>query len=129
MSTIPEIVPFSETIGQTAQEGLGAGGQVIAKWEMPEIGHSVETSQPGQEGLRLGQDVRMSTMPEVGQSDVETSQPVTPTSIDKLTALQSLDFSKGLELKKLLTYIDKLDFSKCLELKKLPTSIDKLIAF
>jgi hypothetical protein len=42
---------------------------------MPEIGHSVETSQPGQEGLRLGQDVRMSTMPEVGQSDVETSQP------------------------------------------------------
>jgi hypothetical protein len=129
MSTIPEIVPFSEMIGETAQEGLGVGGQVIAQLEMPEIGHSVETSQPGQEGLRLGQDVRMSTMPEVGQSDVETSQPVTPTSIDKLTALQSLDFSEGLELKKLLTSIDKLDFSECLELKKLPTSIDKLIAF
>ncbi|CAK9204090.1 unnamed protein product [Sphagnum troendelagicum] len=43
---------------------------------MPEIGHSGETSQPAQEALRLGQDVRMSTMPEVGQSDVETSQPV-----------------------------------------------------
>jgi hypothetical protein len=105
MSTIPEIVPFSETISQTAQEGLGVGGEVIAKSEMPEIGHSGETSQPGQEGLgvgveviaksempeighsgetsqpgqeglRVGHDVRMSTMPEVGQSDVETSQPV-----------------------------------------------------
>ncbi|CAK9204092.1 unnamed protein product [Sphagnum troendelagicum] len=43
---------------------------------MPEIGHSGETSQPAQEALRLGQVVRMSTMPEVGQSDVETSQPV-----------------------------------------------------
>jgi hypothetical protein len=39
------------------------------KSEMPEIGHSGETSQ-------AGQDVRMSTMSEVGQSDVETSQPV-----------------------------------------------------
>jgi hypothetical protein len=43
---------------------------------MPEIGHSAETSQPGQEGLRVRQDVRMSTMSAVGQSDVETSQPV-----------------------------------------------------
>jgi hypothetical protein len=76
MSTIPEIVPFSETISQTAQEGLGVGAQVIAKSEMPEIVHSGESSQPGQEGLRVGQDVRKSTMPEVGQSDVETSQPV-----------------------------------------------------
>jgi hypothetical protein len=41
---------------------------------MPEIGHSGETSQPGHEALRLGQDERMSTMPEVGQFDVETSQ-------------------------------------------------------
>jgi hypothetical protein len=68
-------------------------------------------------------------MPEVGQSDVETSQPVTPTSIDKLTPLQSLDFSQGLELKKLLTSIDKLNFSECLELKKLSIFIDKLVAF
>jgi hypothetical protein len=77
MSTIPEIVPFSETISHTAQEGLAVGGQlVIAKSEMPEIGCSGETSQPGQERLRVGQAVRMFTMPEVGQSDVETSQPV-----------------------------------------------------
>ncbi len=76
MSTIPEIVPFSEMISQTAQEGLGLGGQVVAKSEMPQIGHSGEPNQAGQEGLRVGQDVRMSTMPEVGQSDVETSQPV-----------------------------------------------------
>jgi hypothetical protein len=77
MSTIPEIALFSETISQTAQEGSGVGGQlVIAKSEMTEIGQSGETSQPGQEDLRVGQDVRMSTMPEVGQSDVETSQPV-----------------------------------------------------
>jgi len=74
MSTSPEIVPFSETIIQTAQEGLGVGGQVIGKSEMPGIGHSGETRQPGQEGLRVGQDVRKSTMLEVGQSDVETSQ-------------------------------------------------------
>ncbi len=72
---MPEIGHSVET-SQAGEEGLGAGGQVITKWEMPEIGHSVETSQLGQEGLRLGQDVRMSTMPEVGQSDVETSQPV-----------------------------------------------------
>jgi len=65
MSTIPEIVPFSETISQPGQEGLGVGGQVIAKSQMPEIGHSGETSQQGQEGFRLGQDVRMSTMPEL----------------------------------------------------------------
>jgi hypothetical protein len=76
MSTSTEIVPFSETISQTAQEGLGFGGQVIAKSEMPGIGHSGETRQPGQEGLRLGQDVRLSTTPEVGQYPVETSQPV-----------------------------------------------------
>jgi hypothetical protein len=74
MSTSPEIV--SETISQTAQDGLGVGGQVIATSEMPGIGHSGETRQPGQEGLRVGQDVRKSTMLEVGQSDVETSQPV-----------------------------------------------------
>jgi hypothetical protein len=42
MSTTPETVPFSETISQTAQEGLGVGGQVIANSEMPDI----ETSQP-----------------------------------------------------------------------------------
>jgi hypothetical protein len=76
MSTIPEFVPFSETISQTAEEGLGVGGQVIEMSKMPEIGHSGETSQPVKEGLRVGQDVRMSTMPEVEQSDVETSQPV-----------------------------------------------------
>jgi len=76
MSTIPEIVPFSETISQVAQEGLGVGAQVIAKSEMPEMGHSGETSQPGQEGLRLGQDARMSMFPKVGQSDIETTQPV-----------------------------------------------------
>jgi hypothetical protein len=47
MSTIPEIVPFSETISQAGQEGLGVGGEVIAKSEMPEGGQSdVETSQP-----------------------------------------------------------------------------------
>jgi hypothetical protein len=69
MSTIPEIVLFSETTSQKAQEGSGVGGQLVtAKSEMPEIGHSGEPSLPGQEGL--------STMPEVGQSDVETSQPV-----------------------------------------------------
>ncbi|CAM6030505.1 unnamed protein product [Sphagnum balticum] len=105
MSTIPEIVPLSETISQTAQEGLGVGGQVIAKSEMPEIGHSGDTSHPGQEGLGAGgqviaksempeighsgdtshpgqeglgvggQVIAKSEMPEVGQSDVETSQP------------------------------------------------------
>jgi hypothetical protein len=43
MSTTPETVPFSETISQqTAQEGLGVGGEVIANSEMPDI----ETSQP-----------------------------------------------------------------------------------
>jgi hypothetical protein len=105
MSTIPETVPFSETISQTAQEGLGvggeliaksvmpeigdsgetsqpiqeglgAGGEVIAKSEIPEIGDSGETSHPRQEGLRLGQDVRMSTMPGVRQFYGETSRPV-----------------------------------------------------
>ncbi len=45
---------------------------MIAKSEMPQIGHSGQTSQPGQEALRLGRDVR----PEVGESDVETSQPI-----------------------------------------------------
>ncbi len=75
MSTIPEIVPLSETISQTAQEGLGVGGQVIAKSEMPEIGHSGETSQPGQEGLGVrGQVIAKSEMPEIGHSG-ETSQP------------------------------------------------------
>jgi hypothetical protein len=58
MSMSPEIVPFSETISQTGQERLGVGGQVIAKSEMPGIGHSGETRQPGQEGFGLGQDVR-----------------------------------------------------------------------
>jgi hypothetical protein len=104
-------------IRQTAQEGLGVGGQVIAQSEMPEIGHSVETSQPGQvtakwempeighsgetsqageEDLGAGGQVVVKwEMPEIGQSDVETSQPVTPTSIDKFSALQSLDFSEG----------------------------------
>ncbi|CAM6034969.1 unnamed protein product, partial [Sphagnum compactum] len=91
MSTIPEIVPFSETISQTAQEGLGVGGQVIAKSEMPEIGHSGETSEPGQEGLRVGQDVRMSTMPEVGQSDVETSQPVVSGSTSEMSVGAAFD--------------------------------------
>jgi len=76
MSTSPEIVPSSETMSQTAQEGLGVGSQVIAKSEMPGIGHSGETRQLGQEGLRLGQDVTMSTTPEVGQCHVETGQPV-----------------------------------------------------
>ncbi len=75
MSTSPEIVPCSEMISQTAQEGLGVGGQEIAKSEMREIGSSGETRQQGQEGLRVGQHMRMWRMPEVGQSDVETSQP------------------------------------------------------
>jgi hypothetical protein len=57
MSTIPEIVPSSGTISQTAQEGLGVGAQVIATSEMPKIGHSGETSQPGQEGLGVGGQV------------------------------------------------------------------------
>jgi len=38
ITAIPEIVPFSETISQPGQEGLGVGGQVIAKSGMPEIG-------------------------------------------------------------------------------------------
>jgi hypothetical protein len=47
MSTSPEIVPYSETISQAAQEGLGVGGEVIAKSEMPGIGHSdVESCHP-----------------------------------------------------------------------------------
>jgi hypothetical protein len=53
-------------IRQTAQEGLGVGGQVIAQSEMPEIGHSVETSQPGQVTAKW-------EMPEIGHSG-ETSQ-------------------------------------------------------
>jgi hypothetical protein len=77
MSTSPEIVPYSETISQAAQEGLGVGGEVIAKSEMPEIGYSGETSQPGQEVLGVGGEVvAKSEMPEIRQSDVETSQPV-----------------------------------------------------
>jgi Leucine-rich repeat (LRR) protein len=56
-----------------------------------------------------------------------------PTSIDKLTALQSLNLSKCSELKELPTSIDKLiclenlNLSRCSKLKELPTSIDKLI--
>ncbi|KAH8941643.1 hypothetical protein BDL97_14G054000 [Sphagnum fallax] len=62
MSTIPEIVQFSEMI-----------------------------SQPGQEGLRVGQDVRMSTMPEVGQSDVETSQPIVSGSTSEMSLGAAFD--------------------------------------
>jgi hypothetical protein len=41
---------------------------VIAKLEMPEIGHSGETSQPGEEGWGVGGEViAKSEMPEVGQ--------------------------------------------------------------
>jgi hypothetical protein len=86
MSTTPDIVPFSETISQTAQEGVAVEGQVIAKSEMPESGHSGETSQAGEEGL--GVDVRMSATPQVVQfdvqSDFETSQPVCSYSFSRV---------------------------------------------
>jgi hypothetical protein len=55
-----------------------------------------------------------------------------PTSIDKLTALKSLNLSMCWQLKELPTSIDKLtgleklDLSGCSQLKELPTSIDKL---
>jgi hypothetical protein len=56
---------------------LGVGGEVIAKSEMPEIGYSGETSQPGQEGLGVGGDViGKSEMPGIGHSDVESCHPV-----------------------------------------------------
>jgi hypothetical protein len=73
MST--EIDPFSDTISQTAQEGLGVGDQEIASSEMPEIGDSSETSQPDQEGLGAGDEViAKSEMPEFRDSG-DTSQP------------------------------------------------------
>jgi Leucine-rich repeat (LRR) protein len=55
-----------------------------------------------------------------------------PTSIDKLTALRSLNLSECSQLKELPTTIDKLTglqilyLSGCSQLKELPTFIDKV---
>ncbi|CAK9870366.1 unnamed protein product [Sphagnum jensenii] len=89
-SEMPEIGHSGET-SQPGQEGLGGGGEVIAKSEMPEIGHSGETSQPGKEGLRVGRDVRMSKMPEIGQSDVETRQPIGSGSTSEMSLGAAFD--------------------------------------
>jgi hypothetical protein len=45
-SKMPKIGHSGET-SQPGEEGWGVGGKVIAKSEMPEIGHSGETIQPG----------------------------------------------------------------------------------
>ncbi|CAM6058050.1 unnamed protein product [Sphagnum tenellum] len=101
---------------------------------MPEIGHSGETSQPAQEALRLGQDVRMSTMPEVGQSDVETSQPVVSGSTSEMrldvmvtagTKLQSVSEKKSVEVElfeasKDSEWIDAIEEKNCKLLLQTP---------